>query len=208
MRLLGFSQKKKINQADFTGVGFLPVKKNIGFTLLEMVIAMGIFIVLFTLTLGIYSYSLKAEQRSMQLAKLQKEAQLIMEVIAKKIRTSRVDYDFYGGTIPDTEEYTEELALRDRNGDLVVFKLKGESIGICGFGACISDDEYSAIPADEVTVTTLKFFISPLISPFSLDEPPTQYPKITIIMNLRLATVRNSRDLLIEQTIPQRLGGF
>ncbi|MFH1890918.1 MAG: hypothetical protein ABIJ91_05150 [Candidatus Kuenenbacteria bacterium] len=192
--------------------GFTPLntaKGNLtGFTLLEMVIAMGIFIILFISVLGIYSYSIQAEQRSTQLSKLQKEAQLIMEVLAKKIRTSKVYYDYYGGSIPTDEDYVETLALIDKNNDITVFVLKDESIGICGQGACALDEDFSTIPAQDITITSLKFFISPTADPFSLDNPPTAYPRITTVINFRHIQGKYQRDLLVQQTVPQRLGGF
>lgn len=177
------------------------------FTLLEMVISMGIFIILFTLILAIYSYMLKAEQRTIQISKLQGEAQLLMEIITKKVRNTRLDYDYVGYSTGIT--YPEdELALLDKVGNLIVFKLKEGSLNVCSQGDCVNDSDFYSIPPQDIFITGLDFFISPLVNPFSLDNPPTEYPRVTIVMNLQNTQGVSVRNLAIQQTIPQRLGGY
>jgi len=100
------------------------------------------------------------------------------------------------------------LALVDKNNNLTVFRLKNSTIGICIEGDCLSDDDFSVIPASNITLSTLKFLITPSTSPFNIDNPPSQYPRITVIINLEHTQGKNTRNLLILQTIPQRLGCF
>ena len=186
-----------------------PIKKTItnhGFTLLEMVIALGIFIVLFSLTLGIYSYALKAEQRTIQASKLQKEAQLIMEILAKQIRRSKVDYVYYGGSIAPAG--VSNLALLDNKGNQTVFRFNS---GNNSLDVCTQDCEvagiFTAIPSQDVSVDSLTFFISPATNPFTLSAPPSEFPRVTVVMSLRNIRGAFLQDLLIQQTIPQRLAG-
>ncbi len=187
------------------------IKKNNvkGFTLLEMILALGIFIILFTLTLGIYSYALRAEQKTTQLSRLQKEAQLIMEIVAKKVRNSRIDYAWYSGELSSPES---SLALLDKSAERTVFKLKtdvlGDNFAICSLGDCVSDDDFSIIPASNIVIASLNFYISPLVDPFSLDELPSEYPRVTIVVDLEHTQGGITRNMLVQQTIPQRLGGF
>ncbi len=182
---------------------------NSGFTLLEMTIALGIFVILFTLTLGIYSYSLKAEQRSIQISKLQSEAQLIMEMLAKEIRSSQIDYTYYPGETIDTVNGETDLALLDKSANQTVFRfnLANQALEVC-IQDCSISGIFTAIPPQDVIIQNLVFFITPATSPFSLDSPPTEFPKITTVINLRNITGIITEDLLIQQTIPQRLGGF
>lgn len=180
--------------------------KERGFTLLEITIALGIFVILFTLTLGIYAASLKAEQRTIQMSKLQKEAQLIMEVVAKKIRSSKINYNYYGGTV-DTINGEDSLALLDRSNNQVVFRLGLDSIEVCS-SDCQGTGIFNAIPAQDVKVTSLVFFIKPASNPFSLDAPPSEFPKVTMVMNLETEKGGVKQDLSIQQTVPQRLGGI
>jgi len=180
-------------------------QKQRGFTLLEMTVSLGIFIILFTLTLGIYSQSLKAEQRTIQMSKLQKESQLIMEVIAKKIRSSKIDYDYYGGSV-NISDGESQLALLDKSDYQTVFRLGGGSIEVC-IEDCQPNGVFTSIPATDVAITSLVFFITPASNPFSLDAPPTEFPKVTMVINLQNTSGANTRNLFVQQTIPQRLAG-
>ena len=184
----------------------LSIKNQKGFTLLEMTIALGIFVVLFTLTLGIYSYALKAEQRTIQISKLQREAQFIMEIIAKKIRSGKIDYPFYTNSI--NAEGESELALLDSGGNQTIFKFENNNIKVC-IVDCDDVDNFFSIPPTDVQIASLKFFITPLTSPFvGLNEPPEEFPKITVVIDLENTRAGSTRNLVVQQTIPQRLSGF
>lgn len=180
-----------------------------GFTLLEMTVALGVFVILFTLTLGIYSYSLKAEQRSVQISKLQKEAQLIMEILAKEIRSSQIDYGYYPGSSVDTTNGEIDLALLDKSGNQTVFRFNAvdQALEVCTLD-CNALGIFTAIPPQDVVIQDLIFYIAPETSPFSPNQPPTEFPKVTTVMTLRNTVGVISEDLLIQQTIPQRLGGL
>ena len=180
-----------------------------GFTLLEMTVALGIFVILFTLTLGIYSYSIRAEQRTIKISKLQKEAQLIMEILVKQIRSSKVDYQYYiDNAIINIDAGTNILALQDKNGNQTIFRFNAadETLEVCVVN-CSAGGIFTAIPPQDVLIQDLTFFINPATNPFSLSAPPTEYPRVTTAMNLRNATGHATEDLLVQQTIPQRLAG-
>lgn len=182
------------------------LKNQSAFTLLEMTIALGIFVILITSTLGIYSYSIKAEQRTIQISKLQKEAQLIMEIIAKKIRSNRVDYTYYGGSVDGAGGETV-LALLDKSNQQTVFRLHNNSIEVC-IEDCGLEENFNALPASDVIVDDLKFFISPARNPFSLDAPPVEFPKVTAVITLKNTRAGVTRNLFVQQTLPQRLPGI
>ena len=177
--------------------------------MLELLVAMGVFMVLGTLALGIYTYTLKAESRAVQTAAIQSEAQLIMEVITKRVRSARVDYQWYDSYdspgILDTPE--TKLALRDKNNNLIVFKLLNQSINACVTSNCAVDTDFAAISTASMPVTDLRFFIYPDANPFSMNEPPTESPRVTIVLELSYTVGVRTSKLTIEQTVPQRLGG-
>jgi len=183
-----------------------PSKNQTGFTLLEMTIALGIFVVLFTSTLGIYTYSIKAEQRTIQISKLQKEAQFIMEIIAKKIRSGKLDYAFY--VTPINPAGVSTLALLDSSGNPTVFKFESQNIKVCTTSCALGSNFFDIPPAD-VVVASLKFFIEPVANPFTtINEPPTEFPKVTIVIDLENTRYGHTRHLVVQQTVPQRLAGF
>ncbi|NMB48564.1 prepilin-type N-terminal cleavage/methylation domain-containing protein [Candidatus Kuenenbacteria bacterium] len=182
----------------------LPNSK--GFTLLEMTIALGIFVILFTLTLGVYSYALKAEQRTIQISKLQREAQFIMEIIAKKIRSGKIDYTYYDNDIESAGE--SDLALLDSSGNQTVFRFSEQNISVCIVN-CSFPENFYVIPPTDVFIGSLQFFIDPLTNPFTtLNTPPDKFPKVTIILDLVNTRAGSTRHLEVQQTVPQRLAGF
>jgi len=183
-----------------------------GFTLLEMTIALGVFIILFTLTLSIYSSTLKAESRSIQISRLQKEAQLIMEVLAKKIRTNKINYSFYTPTEQvDTTNGEDYLALLDAQDNPTVFRFADNSLQVCtescGTKSAPVADNFNSIPASDIVINNLTFFITPATDPFSNPSQVPQYPKTTVVIDLINTLNGISRNLTIQQTIPQHLAG-
>lgn len=187
-------------------------KNQKAFTLLEMTIALGIFVILFTLTLGIYSYAIKAQQKALQMSKLQREAQLFMEIMAKKVRSSRIDYDFYGGSVDPTNGETE-LALLDNSNNPTVFRITNEGylescIENCGTQNYMNDESFFSLPSSDVAVDEMMFYIEPSVNPFDIESPPSQFPQATIMINLKNSSFGNEYNLRIQQTIPQRLPGI
>jgi prepilin-type N-terminal cleavage/methylation domain-containing protein len=181
---------------------------NHGFSLMELLVSMSVFVIVATASLSIYASILKAGQRTTLLTGIQQESQLIMTVLAKKIRTSRLNYD-YAGYADGIQEPEIELSLTDLVGDSYLFKYDAEnttlsvtvtpSDGVAG--------EEKLMPASQVKIDDLKFFINPKTNPFSLDAPPTSQPYVTIVMTVSSTKGKQSASLVIQQTVPQRSGG-
>jgi len=175
-----------------------------GFTLMELIISMGIFVIVALAALSIYIALLRVGQRTTALTRVQQEAQFVMSLIAKKIRTSRVDYSYsayQGGT--DLINGETELALIDLLDDEYVFKLSGDSITIS-----INNGIERNVPATNISIVDLKFYINPSTNPFvSLEEPPSSQPYVTLVMEVSSSKGAQTASLIIQQTIPQRSGG-
>jgi len=207
---INFLKNRKLGLPSTTFLKFQ--KSGAGFTLLEITVAMGVFVILFTLTLGIYSSTLKTERRTVQMSKLQKEAQLIMEILAKKIRTNKINYDFYIDQDVDIIAGEDYLALLDNLNNETVFRLSlDKSIEVCsencGTEAVPNENNFNAIPATDILIDRLTFYITPSDNPFiNLTSYPV-FPKTTIVIDLRNTTGESTRNLIIQQTIPQRLAG-
>ncbi len=181
--------------------------KNKGFTLMEMLIAISIFVIFVVASLSIYSATLRASQETRALTSVQKEAQFMMQVMAKRIRTSHIMYD-YSGYSPSISNPTTILALEDFNGDEYYFKQVNSSIAVAiNPTNPLEDGEYNLIPAENVSVESLEFFINPTTNPFvSLDVPPVSQPYVTIVMNITSSKAGQDAQLRVQQTVPQRSG--
>lgn len=179
-------------------------KKNInlnsqGFTLIELLVSTSIFVIVALASLTIYSQTLKVSRKTVALTKVQTEAQFVMQVLAKKIRTSHLNYAYYSQPIVNPRS---ELALTDLLGDDYVFNIASGVLTVR-----VNGGEEKTIPADNIVINDLKFFINPPTNPFTtLDIPPTSQPNVTIVMDVSAIKAGQSANLIIQQTIPQRSG--
>lgn len=177
-----------------------------GFTLMEVLVSISIFVLIALSSLSIYSAILKASQKTTVLVRVQREAQFIMAVLAKKIRTSRVDYsyNYNADGDPGINNEEDELALTDLLNDNYVFKQLGNSLAVS-----VNGGVDKIIPATNIQITDLQFYINPIENPFtSLDEPPSSQPYVTVVMTVSSTQTGQNDSLVVQQTVPQRSGGI
>ena len=196
------------------------MKKNIkqfnqhGFTLMELLVSISVFVIVTISALTIYSVVLKTSQKTIALTRIQQEAQFIFQVLSKKIRTSVVDYTYYlvecgaDGSLCTNGEVTK-LVLEDAVGDKYYFKQLNGGLAVAANPVQPDeDDEYKKIPSTNVTMDSLSFYINPTTNPFSLDAPPTSQPYVMITMEISSTKALQTASLNIQQIVPQRSGGY
>jgi len=173
-----------------------------GFTLMETLIAISVFIVISTVSLSIYMATLRASQRTKAMTRVQSEAQLIMSVLAKKVRNSEVKYSHYGELSVNVP--VEELALVDEYGTEYVFAYDQDNSRLTVNSI--------PIPTSRVEVTNVKYYISPATDPETLitsfeqgavDNLPLPY--VTLVMTVSSTVAGETSSLVVQQTIPQRI---
>ena len=177
-------------------------QKQCGFTLMEVLVSMSIFAIFTLAILSIHSVVLNASQNTLAENRVQQESQFIMDVLAKKIRTSRVDYYYYdeNGNIADNPQ--TELALTDLAGVDYIFSLVDGSLMIS-----VDGDEPQPIPAENTQIESINFYIYPTTFPFSLDSPPETQPRVTVVMTASAEKGKGSSNITLQQTMPQLSGG-
>jgi len=172
-----------------------------GFTLIELLVALAVFATLAAGTLGVYAFSLRAYQRSVDISRIQGEAALMVEAMAKKIRSSSIDYGWYGGTI-DCPLYCQPvtaLALNDLGG-VSVFRANSGNLEVDAGNT----GAFQPFNSQRVAVASLVFFIDPKQNPFS---PQGASGQPRVILSLTVTPKGKSQpEIVIEQSIPQRLG--
>ncbi|HPI66965.1 MAG TPA: prepilin-type N-terminal cleavage/methylation domain-containing protein [bacterium] len=178
------------------------IKSKAGFSLMEMLIATSIFVIVSMASLAIYSATVRAGRQTTALTRVQQDTQLIMQVLAKKIRGSAVNYE-YANYAPAVVNPEEELALIDEFGDEYVFKKSGSSLSVS-----INGGLEKTINAEAVLIDDLKFFINPVTDPFgSLSDPPISQPYVTISLTISSSKGGENASLTVQETVPQRAGG-
>ena len=180
-----------------------------GFTLMEILVSLSVFTLSTLAITSVYMATLKAGRKTITLTRIQRESQLIMEVLAKKIRTSRVDYnyDYDADVIPDGgpgiigDEI--ELALIDLTSSTYVFKFDSVNNTMT---ISVDGSADKTIPMSDVEITDLKFYINPPTNPWSLDAPPPSEPYVMMVMDISSTRGEYTESLTVQQTVPQRSG--
>ena len=138
-------------------------KPKKGFTLLEMVVVIGIFSLLGMVIIDVYLLSLSAQRQTSARQKTLNNIRYVTEVIARQIRASEIDYDHYDNDILSP---AAELALIDSEGKSFIYKLDGGEIKLT-----IDDSQtYSLTNQAELEVVNWNFYISPAFSPFKEEQ--------------------------------------
>lgn len=176
---------------------------------MEVVVATGIFVIMVMVTLGIFSSVLKAQQNTVAQTRLEREAQLIMETMIKSIRSARVDYDEYEAISGQADPAinpnpTSTLILINISDERIRYRhnpadstIEVENSGIA-----------NPMTSDSVAITALEFFVDPLANPFGTGAPPVTQPRVTIVLSLISTNIDETAQAILQQTIPQRGGGF
>jgi prepilin-type N-terminal cleavage/methylation domain-containing protein len=165
-----------------------------GFTILEMVIVMGIFSVASIYALSAYIKSNAGQKRIASTSKTITDARYALETMTREIRTGRLDYlAYYDKNIPLTNEPVNDLLIRDVNNRLVWFHLQTlasgqKEIRVCYTEQNCDDDIWSSITPNNSTITVFNVFIWPKIDPFAWNEETSQYnadqqPLVTLVIS-------------------------
>ena len=164
-----------------------------GFTLVEVVVALGIFSIATTYAVSIFVQSNQVQKRTANIQKITSDARYVLEVMSREVRLDHLDYNYAGYTLPLTGAQAE-LALLDVNNQPVRFKRTDDGTGrfivqVCEADNCDNDVYYDITPND-LTVEKLDFYVSPAADPFVWEAQQggyanNQQPRVTIIMQTR-----------------------
>lgn len=169
------------------------VKSGAGFTLIEAVVALGIFSIATTYAVSIFVQSNQIQKRTANIQRITADARYVLEVMSREVRLGHLDYNYSGYTLP-LDANQAELALLDVNGQPVRFKRFDEGTGrftvqVCEGAGCASNLYYDITPKD-LSVEKLNFYISPATDPFVWDLGQAMYsnneqPRVTIVMETK-----------------------
>jgi prepilin-type N-terminal cleavage/methylation domain-containing protein len=84
-------------------------KKNLGFTLMEIVVSTTIFAIVAAAMMSLFNYVLKINRRSEALRQSAQGLRNFVEILAKDIRNGQIDYFVINGT---TQSPVAPLGLR------------------------------------------------------------------------------------------------
>lgn len=162
-----------------------------GFTLIELVVVLGIFLVAMTAATSIFVSAHKASQRTIALTRTSGDARWVMEKMVDDIRLATVDY---ASLNLDSEGKTSQLFLRTNEGNTIGYGMPGDTdrAALCGgsAGCVVVFPENSAVPTritgNTTRVRRLDFYVWPAKDPFVLasDGRALGQPRVTIVMDI------------------------
>lgn len=136
------------------------MKKN-GFTLVEVVVATGIFTTVLLVVSGIFTQHVSSQRRDSAELTLQEDMRFAIESFTREARTA------YGSTfaLGQTGPLGESIVFRNQNSDCVSYRLSQNTWqrGTATTGSTDCDNQtyqnYAAITSPRLQVTLLKFIV-------------------------------------------------
>ena len=181
-----------------------------GFTLIEMLVAIFVFVVVVVAVLDLFMIAQRAQRTAASLENLQDDMRFSLNRIADEVRDVSIDYAEYAKSgIPiDPIAGNDELIIHTFDGASMHFKVGKADGGEClnsGDTAtletqrCLLIKENANAPAGDpasqwhsmtangVSVDELKFYITPTTDPFEYNETAKQYdsnlqPRVRIVL--------------------------
>lgn len=168
---------------------------RLGFTLIEMLVAMTIFVMAMTTATDLYIAASKSQRAIRTRERLQNEVRFAFEKMSREIRGGVIDYNAYlGGGAPTSGAI---LNLRDSEGNTEIFRASSQSsecrenaspcLLVCDAVNC-SPLTTSGIIWDEI-----RFYISPVRDPFLFDPTSGTFgaslqPHVTVFARVHIGS--------------------
>lgn len=175
------------------------IKKQDGYTLVEILVATTLFLLIFILIIDIAVIFTRDPQKIIRQKKLETELEYAVEQISREIRIDTIDYNYSFNT-PDDDIY---LLRRDLNQthilhDSINKKVKIEALE----NGIIVAEEYAT--TEKIEVTDLKFYIRPISEPFCDYFETGAYQECSSDVQPRVTfsiTARHADDYNIQTTL-------
>lgn len=127
--------------------------QNSGFTLIELIVAVGLFSIIIAVAVGGFVRALRTERQVVGLLAANSNVSLAIEQMAREIRTG---YDFCGGNVCAD---SGALSFKNARRESVTYCARDEGLFRgTGAGGCAGDG--SKITSDAVAVRYLNFTVS------------------------------------------------
>jgi prepilin-type N-terminal cleavage/methylation domain-containing protein len=145
--------------------------RSCGYTLIELVVAVGLFALIMTLASGAYFIVINLNRQVQGVTTGINNLSFALETMTRSIRTGT---DYNCGGIGDCQNGSSNFAFRDTNNVLVSYRLSGSSIRETRNGV------ESAITDPSVNVTSLMFYA---IGTRGMASNDFQQPHVTIAIS-------------------------
>jgi prepilin-type N-terminal cleavage/methylation domain-containing protein len=160
------------------------IKGNSGFTLIEMIIALSIFVIVILVAADIFVVINNSQRRVATMQKLQDDVRYLFESMAQEIRLGRINYAFYqdpngNGSYTNAIDLHPQaasprvLAIINQAGEQIFFRFNStvnaaQYCKLINPGDCTltADTGWENVTPLGVKILHLSFFITPSADPF------------------------------------------
>ncbi len=157
--------------------------KESGLTLIELIVAIGIFGLVVNMAFGIFGLAIVSQRRIIALRNVEDNIRFTIESMAREVRTGK---NFSSGI--------GSLSFTNAKGELVVYRLNSSIVEKSSDGGA----NYSAITGSEATVDYFNFYLIGQAAGDGLQ------PRITITMGATSRVGNQSANLKVQTTISGR----
>ncbi len=170
-----------------------------GFTLLEILVALALFSLVISITVGIFVTGSGSQRKTIELYAAQREASYIMEIVSRELRMATAICD--NG---EAECGAKEDQRNNSDHDIEFKNYDGNWIRYCrslSDGTCDADGEYFSrdgrrISSLNVTIENLVFYVS---EDFNLIQP-----LITIVLKVK-STGKYGTSVVLQDSVSLRI---
>ncbi len=172
-----------------------------GFTLVELMVAISLFLVVLTISLGSITSIFEANRKSQSLKAIMTNLNFAMEIMSRDIRFGTRYHCGESGVLSEPQNCTSgdsAIAFRSLDGEDVVYRLQGS-----GVERSINGGAFLPLTAPEIHVQDLKFFV---LGAGQNDEAAFLQPKALILIRGYAGERPSSRSTFVLQTtVSQRV---
>ncbi|MFH1668287.1 MAG: prepilin-type N-terminal cleavage/methylation domain-containing protein [Candidatus Komeilibacteria bacterium] len=157
---------------------FKEIINKRGYSLAEVIIAIGIFSIVSVIVSSVYLSANSLQQHTASLQRLQNEGRYIAEKITREIRGREIDYS---EVLKDDQPQEYINFLKDEIGEEVKISLIDSNLEYDIGGGTSAN-----LNADDVDVVNAKFYIIPdEQGTWGLDPATNYQPRVTVLLELR-----------------------
>lgn len=139
---------------------FIKKRTQSGFTLLELIVSVALFMVVITIAASAYLSMISLNRKAQALNDVVSNLSFVMESISRSIRTgTNYDCGGVGGAANCWPSGAQSFSFTNEDGQNVTYLLKSNNtVGICIEIAC-TDVQASTLTDPRITITNLTFYV-------------------------------------------------
>jgi hypothetical protein len=162
-----------------------------GFTIIEAVVASGVFAFVVASALGIYMAVMQLDGKTRSERAVHQNTRFIMDYFAKEIRNGSIDYT--------ATNDSDTLTLVNQLGQQEIFNYNtagcnggAGSVSACSVQLTKTGIGTTSLNSADVRVTRLRFYLNPNVDPFDLANDVHVQPHVTVVMRIESVNLKNT----------------